>query len=94
MRSAPLAACPALLVLAGFAPLAAAESDEAQPEWAVQSPPVPLYEVEVDVDEGTWISLDVAGQCESATVYRIGSTPPAGIVSSGRSDRRAVPAAA
>jgi Tol biopolymer transport system component/imidazolonepropionase-like amidohydrolase len=57
-RLFPIAA--ATLLLAG-APLEAQEPNENDvPSWDVNDPPFPMREVEVDVTEGTWISLDVS----------------------------------
>jgi len=35
------------------------EQDD-KPKWDVQNPPGPSYQVEIDTDEGTWMSLDVS----------------------------------
>src|SRR6185295_3777015 len=51
------------------APKPASASDAAKPDegkkpeekkWDVQNPPGPSHDVEIDVDEGTWMSLDVS----------------------------------
>ncbi len=40
------------------AAVAAEEADE--PKWSVVDPPLPTTDVTIDVDEGTWMSLDVS----------------------------------
>lgn len=38
----------------------AAEKKEEKPKWNVDKPPYPTFEQTIDVDEGTWVSLDVS----------------------------------
>ncbi len=36
--------------------------DEKKETWNVDQPPLPTYEIEIEADEGTWMSLDVSPQ--------------------------------
>ncbi len=38
----------------------APDDEDKEPEWDVAAPPLPTYEIEIDTDEGTWMSLDVS----------------------------------
>ena len=52
-----------------------ASEDEEVPEgekWDVANPPGPYYEIEIDTDEGTWMSVDVSPD-GATVVYRLGS---------------------
>jgi len=49
---------PAVLILAAAGAAAGAESE--QPDWDVNAPPGDTRTIELDVDSGTWMSLDVS----------------------------------
>ncbi|MCH9647031.1 MAG: amidohydrolase family protein [Deltaproteobacteria bacterium] len=36
------------------------ETEEEKDEWDVSEPPLPTYEIDIDTEEGTWMSLDVS----------------------------------
>lgn len=38
----------------------ATEGKEEEEEWDVSQPPLPTYEIDIDTQEGTWMSLDVS----------------------------------
>ncbi len=38
----------------------AAEGEEKEPEWDVAAPPMTVRQVSIDVDEGTWMNVDVS----------------------------------
>ena len=56
-----LAASVALSPLVAQAADAPAKTDKAAPKWDVSAPPgAPMRQVRIDVDEGTWMDLDVS----------------------------------
>ena len=48
------------------------EASEAEDKWDVQNPPGDHYEVDIDTDEGTWISLDVSPDGEKIVFDLLG----------------------
>ncbi len=55
-----LAAQAALATTARKGKKAKAEAEAEEEEWSVDAPPYPTFEVAIDVEEGTWMSLDVS----------------------------------
>ena len=39
---------------------ASVDSEEKEPAWSIEQPPGPLSQQQIDVSEGTWISVDVS----------------------------------
>ena len=67
------------LVAASTLPLLAAEKkkedgkkeadekkDDDKPKWDVTKPPGPSHEVKIDVDEGTWMTVDLSPEAKIA----------------------------
>ena len=60
-KDAPPAPAPATAALPANAVAPATETEKAdEKKWDVNEPPGPMYDVTIDVQEGTWMSLDVS----------------------------------
>ncbi len=59
---APVQPTPAPVPAGAVAPATEPEKKDEKKKWDVNNPPGPSYDVEIDVTEGTWMSLDVSSR--------------------------------
>ncbi len=72
LLAALLAAGPVLAKKKGEAKDEAKDDAKEEASWDVANPPGETYDVEIDVEEGTWMSLDVSGDGEEIVFDLLG----------------------